>query len=245
MKQMLNRKLLLLSNSTNPSEGYLQHAALPISQFLGQQTKRVLFIPYAQVLPSLSDYALTVRRGFQAIGFQLDSIHETRDEKSAITNAEAIVVGGGNTFNLLHNLYERDLLDAIRTRASEGIPYIGWSAGANVACPSIKTTNDMPIIQPQSLNALGLIPFQINPHFTDSQPSGYMGETRVQRILEFVEINANLYVVGLRDGSMLEIEGRTIRLVGNKPVSVFIKGSSPVDYSPADPLHFLLASEGQ
>ena len=152
------------------------------------------------------------------MGFEVDN---------DFANADAIFTGGGNTFRLLKTLYERDLLDVIRTRVRGGVPYIGSSAGTNIACPTIKTTNDMPIVFPPSFDALGLVDFQINPHYLDpDESSTHKGETREQRILEFLEENDTM-VVGIREGSALRVENGMATLVGDKPARVFRRGRDP------------------
>ena len=237
---MSRQRLLLISNSTNYGEEYLRHPLSAIESFLGHGISKVLFIPFAGVRSSYDDYAAKVRERFEEIGYALSSIHEASDSRKAIEAAEALAVGGGNTFHLLRGLYEANLLDAIRERVSEGLPYVGWSAGSNVACPTIKTTNDMPVVEPPSFDALSLIPFQINPHYTDERVPHHNGETREERLLEFVEVNAGVRVIGLREGSMLRIEGTQITLLGEKSARLFVKGRGPVEYAPHDSLHFLL-----
>ena len=239
--QMSNRRLLLLSNSKNKSGRYLGHAKDTIREFLGRKIKKVLFVPFARVLPSFNDFTSIVRESFQCVDYEVSSIHEAKDQKDVMKRAEAIVVGGGNTFQLLHNLYEAKLLEIIQACVNRGVPYIGWSAGANIVCPTIKTTNDMPIIEPQSFNSLHLVPFQINPHYTEFHLTGHSGETRAERITEFIELNPNIYVIGLRDGSMLRIEGSSIELLGNQNACIFIKGKEATNYSPKDSLQFLMA----
>lgn len=236
---MSKKRLLLLSNSKNYGQGYLEHAAPMMKDFLGS-AKRVLFIPFAGVRVSLDDYTSLVRSRFEEMGYLLDSIHEIADQREAILRAEAIAVGGGNTFHLLRALYELDLIDAIRESALGGVPYTGWSAGSNVACPTIRTTNDMPIVEPPSLDAIGLVSFQINPHYTDFHPPAHQGETREDRILEFIEVNADVRVVGLREGSLLRIEGGGINLLGEKSARIFLKGQEPREYDPGESLQFLL-----
>jgi dipeptidase E len=231
---MNKRRLLLLSNSRNFGQGYLEHAEADIKEFLGSGVRRVLFIPFAAVRFSFGEFAATVRERFQSFGYELESIHEAGDAVKAIKDAEAIVVGGGNTFHLLYQLYENDLLEAVRARAGEGAPYIGWSAGSNVACPTIRTTNDMPIIQPPGFAAFNLVPFQINPHYLEAHPEGHQGETREERILEFLELNPGVHVVGLREGSILRVEGNTVGLIGKKSVRVFLKGQEPRELSAQD-----------
>jgi dipeptidase E len=237
---MANRRLLLLSNSKNSGQQYLAHAEREVTDFLGSGIKRVLFVPFAGVRISFDDYAAIVQMRFKKWGYALDSAHQPGDPVKAVREAEAIAVGGGNTFCLLSLLYDKGLIEAIRARVGEGVPYIGWSAGSNVACPTIKTSNDMAIVEPPSLTALGLVPFQINPHYTDYHPPGHEGETRAERLTEFVELNPGVYVVGLREGSMLQVEGDKIELLGDKEARVFIKGRTPADYQPGASLQFLL-----
>ncbi len=234
------KRLLLLSNSTNHGEGYLQYPVGAIKDFLGAAVRRLLFVPFAGVRSSFDDYTATVRERFEEMGYGLDSVHAMADPRASVKSAEALAVGGGNTFQLLRSLYETGLLEEIRSRVESGVPYIGWSAGSNVACPTIKTTNDMPIVEPPSLKALSLVPFQINPHYTDDHPADHQGETRAQRIEEFTLLNPDLYVVGLREGSILRIEGSQISLLGQKPARVFVHGKEAKDYEPTESLRFLL-----
>jgi dipeptidase E len=220
--------------------GYLEYPQSEIKDFLGAPVKRVLFVPFASVVRTFDEYAEAVRAPFEAMGYELDSIHQFTNASEAVKNAEAIIIGGGNTFHLLRSLYESALIETIRERVLRGMPYIGWSAGSNVACPTIRTTNDMPIVEPPSLNALDLVPFQINPHYTDEHPAGHQGETRAQRIAEFIEANRGIYVVGLREGSMLRVEDSTLSLRGELQARVFISGEEAREYQPEDSLEFLL-----
>lgn len=237
---MSPKRLLLLSNSTNYGQGYLEHAEPAIKDFLGGHRRQVLLVPYAGVRRSFDEFTAMVRERFRTMGYELISVHQAADPSQAVRHAEAIAVAGGNTFHLLKLLYDIGLLDPIRERVNAGVPYIGWSAGANVACPTIKTTNDMPIVQPPSLTALGLVPFQINPHYTDAVLPHHSGETRAERIAEFIEVNPGVYVVGLPEGSMLSIEGSDVTLLGDKAAKVFLKGQEPTDYEPGASLSFLL-----
>lgn len=237
---MSDKRLLLLSSSKIQGAGYLEYSESEIKDFLGAAVKRVLFVPFASVRQTFDEYASMVSERFRAMGYRLDSVHQSRNANAAVRSAEAIVIGGGNTFHLLRGLYETALIESIRERVREGMPYIGWSAGANVACPTIRTTNDMPIVEPPSLNALNLVPFQINPHYTDEHPAGHQGETREQRIAEFIEANRGVYVVGLREGSMLRVEGSTINLRGEREARIFISGENAREYQPEDSLEFLL-----
>ena len=237
---MSRKRLLLLSNSTNYGEPYLSHPGQAVKDFLGATIKSVLFIPFAAVLFSYDDYAAKVQERFSEWGYGLQSIHASKEPKEALNSAEAIVIGGGNSFHLLRSLYEHNLRNSIRAGVEAGLPYIGWSAGANVAGPTIRTTNDMPIVEPPSLSAFGLVPFQINPHYTDDTLAGHSGETRAERLTEFVEVNPDTYVVGLREGSILRIEGPNISLLGDKAARIFIKGQEARDYTSEESLQFLL-----
>ena len=226
---MADKRLLLLSNSTNAGGTYLEYPREEIRAFLGGKVRRVLFIPYAAVRISYERYAGIVGEAFGDMGFGVEPIHTVSDPKSAVAQAEAIVIGGGNSFHLLYYLYAEDILDGIRARVLDGIPYIGWSAGANIACPTMRTTNDMPIVEPPSLVSLNLVPFQVNPHYIDTHPPDHAGETRDERLAEFIEVNRETTVIGLREGTMLHVEGDTIRLTGGKPARIFKYASEPVD----------------
>ena len=221
-----NQRLLLLSTSTVHGSGYLEYAVDEVRDFL-RDTRRVLFVPFA--LHDRDAYARKVRERFAAIGYEVDSLHAAPDIGAAVQQAEAIFIGGGNTFRLLKSLYDFELLDAIRARVGEGMPYMGSSAGSNVAAPTIRTTNDMPIVEPPSFNALGLVPFQINPHYLDPEPgSTHMGETREERIIQFLEEN-DTRVIGLREGAWLRIENGTCTLQGIKGARVFRRGAEPAE----------------
>jgi dipeptidase E len=239
---MSRKRLLLLSNSINYGMGFLEHAVGDIKDFLGAKVRRVLFVPFARVATSFDVFADAVGARFEEMGYKLDPVHSAADAVEAVQSAEAIAVGGGNTFHLLRALYETALIESIRRRVEDGVPYIGWSAGSNVACPTIRTTNDMPIVEPTSFDALNLVPFQINPHYTDEQLTGHAGETREQRIEEFIKANPGVRVVGLREGSILRIEGQKISLLGEKTARIFLGGEETKEYSPADSLEFLLTS---
>jgi dipeptidase E len=233
-------KLLLISNSTNAGDSYLSHPREQIGKFLNPHVDEVLFIPYAAVTFSYDDYEKKVQERFRELGINVKSIHHCGSPLEAVTSADAIVVGGGNTWQLTRCLHDNNLIDPIREKVLTGTPFIGWSAGANVACPSIRTTNDMPIVDPVGLYAFNFVPFQINPHYLDVHPEGHAGETREQRIEEFIEINPNLYVVGLREGTMLEIRNRRIELIGPRPARIFRKGDTPREIQPGGDLQFLM-----
>ena len=233
-------RLLLISNSTNPGEPYLDYPKHRIKEFLGDRHVKALFIPYAAVTFSYDDYELKVLDRFREVGHDVISIHHYTDPVKAVQKASAIVVGGGNTWMLLKLLRDNNLIEPVRKKVLSGTPYIGWSAGSNVACPTIRTTNDMPVVQPSSFRAFNLIPFQINPHYLDANPAGHAGETREQRIEEFIEVNTGLWVAGLREGTMFIIEGADIRLSGPRKARVFRKDHEPLELGEGDDFSFLL-----
>ncbi len=223
------RRLLLASTSTTHGTGYLDHCAEGMKETLGG-ARRVLFVPYA--LFDRAAYAARARDRFALMGVALDSIHEAPDPVHAVEGAEALFIGGENTFRLLKAMYEAGVLEPIRRRVAAGMPYLGTSAGSNVACPTIMTTNDMPIVQPPSFEALGLVPFQINPHYFDPDPgSTHMGETRETRILEYLEENDRV-VLGLREGAMIRVEGGSARLLGTAGARIFRRGRPPEELPP-------------
>lgn len=233
-------KLLLISNSTNAGEPYLDYPKNNIKDFLGKKPVKALFIPYAAVTFSYDLYEEKVSARFREVGHDIISIHHFKDPVKAVEQAEAIVVGGGNTWKLLKTIRDNNLIGVVRNKVISGTPYIGWSAGSNVSCPSIKTTNDMAVVEPDSFNAFGLIPFQINPHYLDANPDGHAGETREQRIEEFIEVNQDLFVVGLRESTMLLIENGDIKLIGPAQARIFKKGQSPLELGKEDDFSFLI-----
>jgi dipeptidase E len=233
-------RLLLISNSTNPGEPYLDYPKNYIKDFLGANPVKALFIPYAAVTFSFDIYEEKVSERFREIGHDIVSIHKFSDPFGAIQNSSVIVVGGGNTWKLLKMMQDNNLIEIIRRKILQGTPYIGWSAGSNVACPTIRTTNDMPVVEPASFSALNLIPFQINPHYIDSNPVGHAGETREQRIEEFIEANPEIYVAGLREGTLLRLEDGKLNLSGPQRLRVFRRGTLPMELDSADDLSFLL-----
>jgi dipeptidase E len=233
-------RLLLISNSTNAGEAYLEHPLQQIRSFLGTKKVKAVFVPYAGVTISFDDYTDRVRARFREIGQDITSIHDGCDPLTAIKGADAIVVGGGNTFHLARMMQEQGLMGPVREKVLGGTPYIGWSAGSNLACPTIRTTNDMPIVEPSGFGALNLVPFQINPHYLDANPQGHAGETREMRIEEFIEVNPGIYVVGLREGTMLLVEDGSIRLLGPRPAKIFRKGSEPAELGPEADFSFLI-----
>ena len=232
-------RVLLISNSTLYGSGYLDHAESEIRDFLGE-VGRILFVPYA--LYDRDAYSSMARERFKAMGYGLDSIHEASDARQAVEDAEAVFVGGGNTLRLLKALYDFDLLSAIRGKVNGGMPYVGSSAGSNVAGPTIRTTKDMPIVEPPSFDALGLVPFQISPHYLDPDPnSTHMGETQEERILQFLEEN-DTTVFGLREGAMVRVEQGSTILKGSSGARIFRKGQEPVETLPGAQLDHLIAA---
>jgi dipeptidase E len=233
-------KLLLLSNSTNPGEEYLAWPQAHIQSFLENAPTTALFIPYAAVSFGYDAYEAKVDKVFSALGCKITSVHHAGNPVRAVEKAEIIVIGGGNTWRLVQQMREHGLMEVIRQKVIAGTPYIGWSAGSNVACPSLKTTNDMPIVDPHGFDTLNLIPFQINPHYLDVHPEGFGGETREDRIKEFIEINPDIFVLGLREACLLKREDDELKLIGSKTARLFKKGRTPKELSPQDNLSFLL-----
>lgn len=223
------KRLLLISNSKQYGRGILDHAEQELRSFLAG-LKRVLFVPYA--LQDRNAYARTIGERLAQMDCELESIHQAPDARQAAESAEAIFIGGGNTFRLLKTLYEERLMEVIRARVEAGMPYVGSGAGSVVSCPTIRTTNDMPIVEPPSLTALGLIPFQLNCHYIDADPSStHMGETREVRLREFHEENS-APVVGIREGSMLRVESGTVVLKGTTGGKIFRRGETPLEIAP-------------
>lgn len=232
-------RLLLLSNSRNPGQAPLAHALQAIANLLGP-VRELTFIPYAGVTITAEEYTTKVREALEPIGVAVRSVTEARDPVAAVRTARAVAVGGGNSFQLLKRMYETGLLGAVRTRVTEGVPYLGWSAGSNLACPTIRTTNDMPVVEPPSLVALGFVPFQINPHYTDRVLPDFEGETRDERIGEFLRLNPEVRVVGLREGSWLERAGSVLSLHGPHALRLFEYGRAARDIPSGGDLSVLL-----
>jgi dipeptidase E len=209
----LTMRLLLLSSSRSGQTNYLETAIPAIKSHLNG-INEVLFVPYAGVTVSYEQYLEMVQQALLPCEIKVKSIHQFTDPKQAIKEAQAILVGGGNTFRLLERLYHFELVDLIREEVINNKPYIGWSAGSNIAGPTIKTTNDMPIIQPVSFNALNLFPCQINPHYIEGNPPGHHGETREQRINEFLTLNPKEMVIGIPEGCWLSVNQQEITYHG-------------------------------
>jgi dipeptidase E len=197
--------LLLLSNSTGP-DGYLTYA-LPAIAALTGGTKRAVFVPFAGVTRDWDAYTQIVRDALAPLSIAIEPLHRATDPVRATREAQLLLVGGGNTFHLLHHCRRQGLLSAMRAAVQGGTPYAGWSAGSNLACPTIRTTNDMPVIDPEGFDALGLVPYQINPHYTNALPEGIKGESRNQRLAEFTRLWPGVPVLGLPEGNWVRVSG--------------------------------------
>ncbi len=231
------KKILVVSSSTVHGSGYLDHCEHLVRR-LFDGLRPVLFVPYA--VHDSDRYAATAAQRFAEMGLELKSIHRQTDPGRSIERCGGMFVGGGNTFRLLRDLRSNELVEPIRRRVAAGIPYMGTSAGANVAGLTIKTTNDMPIVEVPALEALALVPFQLNPHYVDADPSStHMGETRDTRLKEFHEENETP-VVAIREGAMLWIEGNHLRVEGAPGGKLFRRGLDAVELSELSSLDFLL-----
>ena len=233
------KKLIVASTSTIHGSGYLDYLLDKLTLFF-QFTETILFIPYAR--PSgLSHYAYTeiVQKAFKKIDKNIVGIHQFENPKKALLEAKGIFVGGGNSFVLLDELYKNDVFDTLKSVIQSGIPYLGTSAGSNICGKTIGTSNDMPIVHPPSFDALSIIPFNINPHYLDPNPkSKHMGETRETRIKEFHFFNSQS-VVGIREGSFLEVSGERITLKGPLKARIFEHNKEAYEVQPGTDLSLL------
>ena len=227
--------LLLLSNSRSPDGSYLSHALGAITAIAGGR-KRALFLPFASITVGWDDFTAKVQAAIASTGIVLDPVHAAADPVAAVAAAEMVFVGGGNTFNLLAECRRHGLLAPIAARVRAGAAYVGWSAGSILACPTIGTTNDMPIVAPGGCAALGLVGFQINPHFTDAMPPGHQGETRRQRLAEYLVANPAVTVIGLPEGDWLLVSPGAARLEGPHPAFVFRAGQEPAEVTTGAPV---------
>lgn len=219
------KQILMMSSSRKGSQGFLAHADDQVHAVLRDHAKRVLFVPYAGgITYSFDEYEARVKPTFERLGYALESIHHHKDPRAAVEQAQAVVVGGGNTFVLLDRLYNAGLVGLLRERVNAGMPYVGWSAGANVVCPTIRTTNDMPIVEPPTLKALNLIPFQVNPHFISGKPAGHNGESREERLAEYLAIHPDERVVAIREGTALYVQGDNATVLGEFDALHFKQG---------------------
>jgi dipeptidase E len=233
-------RLLLLSNSTAPGQEFLEHALEAIAEAMGGGL-RLLFFAQASFDPT--GYTRVMQDALQPVDVNVVPAHEQDDLVLALEQADAIFVGGGNSFRLLKAFQDSELLGPVRDRVRAGLPYLGASAGSNLACPTIRTTNDMPIVEPRSLAALGLVPFQLNPHYAEPDPADPTpGESRDERIAEFLEEN-DVPVVGLREGSWLDVSDDSIRVGGATSGRLFERGAEPRDLPPGSDLSALLGTK--
>lgn len=223
--------LLLLSNSRMPDGRYLTHALEAFAE-ISAGRRRVIFLPFAGVTIDWDDYTQNVRNALAPLGLDILGAHTLTDPDKAIRNADLVFGGGGNTFRLLAECRQRGWLRAVSEAVRGGLPYVGWSAGSVLACPSIRTTNDMPIIDPHGFDALGLVPFQLNCHYTDHMPPGHQGETRRQRLAELVALTPLTRVIGLPEGDWLRVQGDSVTLHGPHPAWEFRHGCEPVSLLP-------------
>jgi dipeptidase E len=211
-----------------------------VKDFLGKGIQEVVFIPFAAVTLSFDAYEDGVSRAFEAIGYKVTSAHRTSDKVELIQQAKAIVVGGGNTFALVKRMYDEGLMTAVQEKVAAETPYIGWSAGANLACPTLKTTNDMPVVQPQSFDALNLVPFQINPHYHELKFQNQGGETRRERLEEFLLMNQTSKVIGLPEGMFIHRDGKSVKIGGDGTAKLYSFGRPVVDLRPGTDVSYLL-----
>jgi dipeptidase E len=250
-------KLLLISNSTNYGEPYLAWCQTHIDYFCERNgisaDSNLLFFPFAGIKigdhsypSSYNAYEERVQNVFRGWGYNnVTSIHQYKNKEEMIEKADCIIVGGGNTFHLFAEMHNFSLIEKVRERVSKGIPYIGWSAGSNLACPTLCTTNDMPVIQPKSFEGLNLIPFQINPHYLDPTPEidkmiKHGGETRQDRLNEYMAVNQKITVVGLREACALWVEDNKMTLRGGKKMIVMQHGKANYELNPGSDVSMLL-----
>lgn len=217
-------KLLLLSSAYEPiwvKENF-------------EGVKKILFVPYA--LADYDEYVAKISEPLNQLGFEIISSHTSQDPVSLLEQVGGVYIGGGNTFRLLNKLYQTNLIKAIPEKIQKGMPYMGSSAGSNVACPTIKTTNDMPIVYPPSFDAMDLIKIQINPHYIDTDPTALRnGETREERLIQFHEENSTP-IIGLREGTALKVVNKKIELLGPYPARLFQQNKESVEVQPGSVL---------
>jgi dipeptidase E len=228
-----------------PGTNFFSWAKPVVKSFLGAGINEVVFVPFAAVTIGYDTYSETVSKVFEDMGIRLRPIHREGDMVGAMKNAQAIVVGGGNSFALLNAVYARDLLTVIRAQVNDGTPYVGWSAGANLACPTIKTTNDMPVVVPPSLDALNLVPFQINPHYHELKFENQGGETRKERLQEFLVLNPDKKVIGLPEGMFVERNNDVLVVGGNGTAKLFEAGKEIAELHAGANVDYLLAGESK
>ena len=228
----MSKKLLIVSTSTIHGSGYLEYILDEVKDFFAG-VNSIVFVPYARPGGlSHDDYTELAKEKFSGLNIRVKGLHEFDDPIAAIEKAEGVFTGGGNTFLLLKTLYEVGVLDVLKDKINNGMPFMGTSAGSNITGLTIGTTNDMPIVYPPSFNAIGALPFNLNPHYLDPDPtSKHKGETRQTRIEEFLGFN-DIKVVGLREGSWLRVDGDKIELKGSLSARIFEKGKDVYEYQP-------------
>lgn len=213
------KKILAFSSSRSGNSGYLETALPVIKNFLGDKKLSIAFIPFASV-DSYEEYYQKVNEALKSLSHEIKVV-VPENAKQLLEESDCIMVGGGNTFKLLHDLYELDLMDIIRRRLKAGTPYIGWSAGSNILGTSILTTNDMPIVQPQSFTALEVFPFLINPHYYNEDVAGFNGETRDMRLEECLKMNPSASILALPEGSAAILENFHLEYLENGAGYIF------------------------
>ena len=237
------KNILALSSSRVGDGGYLKEASLLISRFLEASPLQIAFVPFASVDDDYHQYGALVSEALRTLGHTINVVGAV-DAAATLQQADVIMIGGGNTFKLLHNLYSYDLMRVIKDKVHSGTPYIGWSAGANLTGLTIGTTNDMPIIQPESFDALQFFPFQINPHYINLKYPGFHGETRDQRIEEYLQLNKNATVIGLPEGTALQLQQAKLQFLGGVAGTLFQmtkrEGILKKEIQSGDDLTFLL-----
>jgi dipeptidase E len=209
-------QLLLLSSSQRDDLGCLEHAGEQFARLLDGRRVNFLLIPYASISRPYDALEAAVVAAFASFGLTVTGIHHHADPVRAVREAEGIAVAGGNTFALLKRIYDNSLFEPIRARVAAGVPYLGWSAGANIACPTIRTTNDMPIVMPPAINGFGFVPFHINPHFVTGTPQGHHLQEREDKLREFVLMNPGEAVVALPEGTALLCEDNECEVLGDR-----------------------------
>jgi dipeptidase E len=240
---MAQIRILALSSSRAGNSGYLETAAPLIKDFIGTKPGNIAFIPFASVTNEFEEYASRVNEALTGIPQTIQAVLP-ENARSVIEESDIIMTGGGNTFKLLHDIYKYNLMETIRLKVLAGTPYIGWSAGTNITGPTIGTTNDMPIVEPESFRALNFFPFQINPHYISLKPEGFNGETRDQRLEEFLQMNPGRNIIGLPEGTALRLEAGTLNFTGPEPGVLFQtegnRGTSRREIKQGTDLSFLL-----
>jgi dipeptidase E len=239
---MSEKRILALSSSRVGNSGYLEMAIPVMKDMLGKKPLNIAFIPFAFVDENKAPLVNMVKNAFAGLPYTINEV-KVAGGVSIVEDADAIMVSGGNTFKLLHDLYSSDLLNVVKGKVKAGTPYIGWSAGSNITGATICTTNDMPIIEPESFRALGFFPFQINPHYYDLPIEGFNGETRDQRLTEFVKLNPSVPVICLPEGTALQHEKGVLKFIGTAP-GVLMRntegGMQKIEIEPGEDISYLL-----